>query len=140
MAFAVPLALGFAFVCADVAQAKGRRKSSPPQPSYQTYQTRLPGLQFYGEPYTWQTPMPRGREPAEVYRPERYREAVTIYRPSDPSGERAIERPLPMRINRTRLNDLSQEPEVREQKRPSGVAEPKATRVIPLFNVPQDQQ
>jgi len=137
LAFAVSLTVGFAFVCADVAQAKGRRKSAPPQYSYQTSQSRLPGLHFWGEPYSWQTPGARVREPAEVYRSQRYREAVSIYRPSEPSGESARRA---TRINRVRMNELPQEPEVREIRRPSGVAEPKATRVIPLFNVPQDQQ
>ncbi|MDH7797729.1 MULTISPECIES: hypothetical protein [unclassified Beijerinckia] len=136
-AYAVPLALSFVFVCADVAQAQGHRKSIPPTRSYQT---RLPGLQFYGEPYGWTTPMARGGAPAEVARPERYREAVSVYRPTDPSSDLSGERAMPTHVTRTRLNNPLRAPEVREQKRPSGVAQPKATRVIPLFNVPEDQQ
>lgn len=135
--FSVPLALTFASICAAGAQAQGHRKSAPPVPSYQT---RLPGLQFYGEPYVWTTPRARGSAPTEAARPQRYREAVSVYRPNDLSSDSSGERAMPTHVTRTRLNNPLQEPEVRQQKRPSGVAQPKATRVIPLFNVPEDQQ
>lgn len=94
--------------------------------------TWLPGLQFYGQPYAWTTPMgPR-------YRAEIRRAPQVAMGPMRPAVLSVPAAPA-SRIERVRTND---EPDVapRERRRPSGTAKPKATRVIPLFNVPEDQR